>query len=173
MQIHWNEFRRDVRLSQYSVRRKEKSIIAVCISSFFFFFSFSLPLSPSLSFLSSPLALRLLCLCLPTEKEFFELIFLRRRVIFPERVFTFSSARWVHLPLFFLLHLHWSFFQFFLLHRSYPTKKDEKRRSQFFIIDYRYNTQLLYQIQDWTSWFMWKETLFLTNIPFRNYAKKS
>lgn len=62
MQIHWNEFRRDVRLSQYSMRRKEKSIIAVCFTSFFsispssFFFSpffkFTLGIASSLSLLT-------------------------------------------------------------------------------------------------------------------------
>jgi len=30
MQIHWNEFQRDVRLSQYSAEGKEKSITAAC-----------------------------------------------------------------------------------------------------------------------------------------------
>lgn len=57
---------------------------------------FSLPPPSSHPFLSSPLALHLLCLCLPTEKEFFELIFSRCWVIFPERVFTFSSVRWLY-----------------------------------------------------------------------------
>lgn len=62
MQIHWNEFWRDVRLSQYSIRRKEKSIIAVCFTSFFsishssFFFSpffkFTLGIASSLSLLT-------------------------------------------------------------------------------------------------------------------------
>lgn len=151
MQIHWNEFRRDVRLSQYSVRRKERGISAACFSSSFS--SSAFPLSPSLPFLTSSLALCLLCLCLPTEKEFFELIFSRRRVIFPERVFTFSSARWLHPPpplLSFTLSALVSFFlsiSFCFSHRSYPTKmKEDAANFLLSIIATTRTSQLLYQI---------------------------
>lgn len=97
MQIHWNEFRRDVRLSQYcGAEGKEKSITAACSPSPLPSSRARLRLRLFPSFLPSTLALCLLCLNLSTEKEFFELIFSRHRVIFPERVFTFSSARRLH-----------------------------------------------------------------------------